>query len=75
MWNLRTVSMCESMVDLFDEDSLFSLQFNLSASSPMAISINMDWEAAGQLPLKDAIRILETMVRKNDELARDLKDK
>jgi len=74
-YNLKTVASVEPLVDPFDEQSLFDLQFDLCVSAPMAISMNMRWEDAGQLPMKDAIRIQETLYKRNDALVRALKDK
>ncbi|MCP4568961.1 MAG: hypothetical protein GY841_15405 [FCB group bacterium] len=75
MENLSRVSMCEGFVDISDEESLFQLQLTLCSSHPMAISANMRWDDAGQLPLKDAIRILESLVKKNEDLAAEMKKK
>ena len=75
MGNLARVVKCEELVDIFDEESLFQLQLTLSTSHPMAISANMRWDDAGQLQLKDAIRILEDLAKRNDNLAAELKRK
>lgn len=72
--NLSSVILSEELVDPFSSESLFELQFNLCSSSAMGISMNMRWDDAGQLPLKDGIRILETLTRKNEELADAIKN-
>ena len=75
MANLARVSICEEFVDIFDEESLFNLQLTLSSSHPMAISANMTWDDAGHLTPKDAIRILEELVKRNEDLAAEMKKK
>jgi len=72
---LAPVSIVEFLIDPFSEESLFELQMELCVNSPLAISTAMRWDDAGQLPLKDAIRIVESLNKRNAELARLLKSK